>query len=235
MRVYKGDIMVLINIDRLSDSELKYIAEQEELDNYASLSREEIIEALEEIYEDETVSSEKPENAKFIKTLTATESDVSQLPGVTPLPKNYNNTEIHCILRDSNWAYAFWGVSEAQKDKLAEGGPYRLVVKVCLAKSPEKSYDIEISHDDTSWTIELPIAGEQYYLQLNAKYENGHEVNIAKSETITSPISYFSTHANELLNPDTWSLLVSPLVSNGGETVTSLTAEIINNARKDLK
>lgn len=223
--------MVLINIDRLSDSELKYIAEQEELDNYASLSRDEIIDALEEIYEDESVSSEKPENAKFIKTLTNTESDVSQLPGVTPLPKNYNQTEIHCILRDSNWAYAFWGINESEKAKLEEDGNYKLVVKVCVVDAADKSYEIEININDASWTIELPWPGEKYYLQLIARFANNEKV-IAKSETITSPISYFSTHKHELLNPDTWDVLVTPLLSKSGDTVSSDAGDIIGSTRK---
>ncbi|MCF0238745.1 MAG: DUF4912 domain-containing protein, partial [Sphaerochaetaceae bacterium] len=45
--------MVLINIDTLSDSELRYIAQQENLEDWETLSRENLIEELTEIYEEE--------------------------------------------------------------------------------------------------------------------------------------------------------------------------------------
>lgn len=223
--------MNLVNIDRLSDAEIKYIAKQENLEGYEDLSREELIEALEEIYDEGDVKPANEHNtAKFLKTIVNTDSDVLQFPGVEPLPKNYNVTEIHCILRDYNWAYCFWSISELDMKKLESEGPFRLGLKAYVTDSSEKPYLIDITKNDSSWSIELPWPGKGYYLKLIAQF-SGKERILAQSETVISPDPYFQKHSTELRNPDTWDVLVSPLLSNGGETVCTITEEIIKNVR----
>ena len=49
----KGDAMILVNIESLSLSELRSIAEQEGIENSGTLPREELISLLEEKYEEE--------------------------------------------------------------------------------------------------------------------------------------------------------------------------------------
>ena len=45
--------MVLIKIDSLSQNELEYIAQQEGIKDFDTLSREELIDELKEIYDDD--------------------------------------------------------------------------------------------------------------------------------------------------------------------------------------
>ena len=49
--------MVLINIGSLSENELRNIASQEDLEDWETLSRDELIDALEDLYDEDENSS----------------------------------------------------------------------------------------------------------------------------------------------------------------------------------
>ena len=117
--------MVLINIESLSDNELRIIAQQEELEDWDSLTRQELIDELQDLYDEDIdrtndiVSSSR----KFVNTLTDVQTDnVLSLPGVEALPDQYNETSIHLIMKDFNWAYVFWSLSVQQMKELEESG-----------------------------------------------------------------------------------------------------------------
>ena len=71
--------MVLINIETLTDSELKSIACQEDIEDWESLSREELIDELESIYEDNDDSDFSGTlRQKYVSSLIPGKSDYSQ-------------------------------------------------------------------------------------------------------------------------------------------------------------
>ena len=117
--------MVLINIESLSDNELRIIAQQEELEDWDSLSRQELIDELQDLYDEDnerTLDSDAGSSRrKFVNTLTDVQLDnVLSLPGVEALPDQYNETCIHLIMKDFNWAYVFWSLSAQQLKELED-------------------------------------------------------------------------------------------------------------------
>lgn len=52
--------MVLINLDLLSDAELRYIARQEGFSDWETLDREDLTEQLQEKYEEEDEGDNRP-------------------------------------------------------------------------------------------------------------------------------------------------------------------------------
>ena len=89
--------MILINIDSLSTTELQYIAQQEGLATWQSLDREELIDALEEAFEDQddeipAVLKGKINRNRYCNSLTdyrGTLQHINGLPGVEELPESY--------------------------------------------------------------------------------------------------------------------------------------------------
>ena len=50
------------------------------------------------------------------------------------LPKNYNETQISCILRNPAWLFVFWNISEADSLMLKTLKDYELKIRVCSLK-----------------------------------------------------------------------------------------------------
>lgn len=211
--------MVLINIDQLSDAELKYIAKQERLEDWDSLDREDLIETLEELYDDDSIPA-VDKNKKFVKSLTDINSDVLQLPGVEPLPKSFNDNEIHFILSDSSWAYVFWGFDVITKNKIDELKA-EVFIKVTVLKDadhPQESYEIKVGNEDDSWNIELPWPGRIYKMTLIIRSSEGEE-EIAFSEYEETPMHWTDKNSDVLSDSEQFELLASSLISKDGSCV----------------
>lgn len=104
--------MVLVDIDTLSEAELRDIAQRLDVEDWDSLSREDLIEAIEDNYDDEDVperiSGASSGGHKYVKVLSKMEHEGGfGAPGVEDLPETYNETSIYLILKDANWAYVF--------------------------------------------------------------------------------------------------------------------------------
>ncbi len=219
--------MVLINIDRLSDSELKYIAQQEEIDNWQNLSREELIEAIEEIYDaDRTVSDINA--AKYVNSISDAGSDVLQFPGVRPLPQSFSESFIHMVQRDSCWALAFWNIGENLRNRI-ESLNAQLVIKTCALSNKDKieeSYEIEVGMHDTEWTVEMPWRYKNYKLQLIARTVTRDEI-ICESGTVYCAGCYVADHPELLKKEDSFKLLISPLIAKDGSVLANRDVALI--------
>ena len=217
--------MVLISIESLSDAELRNIAQQEDLEDWDRLSREELIEGLEHLYDEDddrtldgiTGSSKK----KFVNTLTDVQSDnVLALPGVESLPESYNDTSIHLILKDFNWAYVFWSLSPQQLSELEESGSYLILRNTRLSSDDSKvaEYDIDISLSDSSWTVELPYTGFKYKVSL-VSVVGGKETVICTSTCLETSESWFSNHPEELEKDSAFRSVFSSLIMKDGTVI----------------
>jgi len=214
--------MVLINIETLTDSELKSIACQEDIEDWESLSREELIEELENIYEDgEDADYSGTLQQKYVSSLGPVNSDFSQLPGVEEIPKHYNKTYIHLTQKDAVWAYVFWNLSESLYREV-EASDSKLVLRIIAVpagKLPRKSYDVEITIHDKCWTIELPWPGRTYFIKLLLVDSQGNETVLCSSNTVERTKSWLSEHKDAILDPGVYEVLVKPLISKEGTPV----------------
>lgn len=214
--------MVLINIGSLSENELRNIASQEDLEDWETLSRDEIIEALEDLYDDDDSRLEGDSSGssmrKFVNTLTDVQLDNDlSLPGTEPLPESYNETSVHMILKDANWAYVFWSLSAQLASEFEESGATLVLRNIRMNDdaSEQASYDIEVSPSDDNWTIELPHLGYSYQVSLVLK-KGEDETVLCKSSTVSTTKSWLSSHPDELRKSTTFMTHLSPLVLKGG-------------------
>ncbi len=226
--------MILINIDSLSTTELQYIAQQEQLDDWKSLDREELIDALEEAFgeqDDEVTSAQKGKvhRNRYCNSLTDYRGDqqkVNDLPGVEQLPENYLDTSIHLLQRDPQWAYAYWSLSTAsQLMVFGEDGqqPSTLFLRVQqsnLSDGTVKTFDIEVSVSDHQWNINLPDTGCSYLVDLCWRDKKGNEMSLAQSKSIETYPAYWQEHLDDLIEDrDLYLTHFSALVTKEGDIV----------------
>lgn len=232
--------MVLINIDTLSDAELRCIAQQEDVEDWEDLSREELIDSIEEIYEDgNRLEPTHPSYTghRYVKTLTNVDCQGAfGLPGVEELPDSYNETSIHFIMKDANWAYAFWSLSPQDAALLEEQGESLAIRATVLAKGdmPEASFDIDVLGSDMDWSFELPWPGREYKAFLIAKGGSDKEHVLAESNVVCVEESWLSLHPEVLMDRDRFDVLVSSLVTKGGEVINNRQVrEILMDEKED--
>ncbi len=217
--------MILINIEMLSDSELKYIAKQENLQGWEDLDRDELIEALQEFYEEDDSSEtrDRLSSEKYTKTLTSTHSDnVIQFPGVRQLPETYNETSIHQVLRDSNWAYVFWNTSKQLKDELEENPDWSLFLRNEAIKSNGEKhiFDVEITKDDINWNIELPWKDCTYKIKLMVSKDK-EAFKLCETKEFHVSSSYYLNNCKEVKNETDWLLNFDSLFSKDGRILNN--------------
>lgn len=221
--------MVLINLDALSDSELRCIAEQDGLEDWAQLDRDDLIEQLQEKYDDDEPHKEiETKSKRFCTSLTngkvGDEKAFDSLPGVESLPKTYNDTCIHMLLRDPQWAYAYWSISPHTRAELV--GDHKpqaksLFLRITMRDAEDKEkacFDISVGLDDDQWNINLPHIGYLYDVSLYATLGSGKELRLAQSNTIRTYASYWESHYDEIaMNAGLFRLQFSSVVTNRGE------------------
>lgn len=226
---------MILNIDALSLTELRYIAVKHSLDDAEMLDREELIEVLTDYYEEngnrltnDSYLYSPSVQQRFMSSLVEheIEGNLDTLPGVQQLPEIYSETKIHLLFKDPYWAHAYWNVCPNDLHKLEQNVEnYSLYLKVLLHGSSdgsleEDSFEIEVDKEDTSWNVNLPERGRTYSVSLNYRDNNGVGGLLCHSKSVKTPRCYWVDNIDELKNEeDIFNLLFSSLVTKGGVMV----------------
>ena len=206
--IYK---MVLIKLEKLSESELRSIAEQESIESWQTLSRDSLIEALTEKYEDENgdyalEDRSENHNLKYLTGLTDYKDisdSVEGLPGVEELPLTYPETSIHLLYKNTNWGYSFWSISNLDREKLEERkASTSLFVTIVSTDGVKEQYDIPVSDEDDEWNIGFPTSGGSCSVALVAEFEDGSREVLARSNTLKLASSYWLNNRAEMKDSD---------------------------------
>ena len=222
-----GEIMVLIKLDALSDIELRYIAQKETIENFESLSRDELIDVLEDFYDenDSLKSSNSVHNLslhRFCKGLIEFESKAMlSLPGVEDLPQQYLETTIHLVEKDPYWAYVFWSISPNDKVRLYEScANFTIVLRTLVLENDkvEEKFDIVVTGKDNDWNIALPSFGKKYISQLIAVMGEKQEI-LAESKPIETPDFDLNKKVEQLKNSNNEGLILSSIVAKNCEVI----------------
>jgi len=116
-----------------------------------------------------------------------------------PIEKRYNQTRVVFMVRDPNWAYAYWDLDNHLLEKLKKNSDGdQLVLRVhdvelidFTGSNANSSFDIPIQIDDTSWYIYLPNQNCSYVLELGILTEDKYR-RLAGSNPIRTPRDGFS-------------------------------------------
>ncbi len=237
--------MITVNIDALSLSELQYVAKRRGIDGAETMDREELIEVLIELFEEQenTIGGEgarysPSSQLRFFNTIVEHEFLDSEgpLPGVEPLPEFYPETRIYLMLKDPYWAHAYWSICPTDLQRLEhEEVPYEFFLRVSLLKEDSQlievdSFDIDISREDTSWNINLPERGRSYLVSLFYRDEKGNSGLLSQSEKVFTPYCYWMKNSAKLAQDDaSFTLLTSSLVTKGGVMIENpLLKEVVD-------
>ncbi len=230
--------MVLVRLDALSTSELRSIAHSEDIENVDQLSRDELIQALREIYEEENdeynVEEALSHNTRYLSGITDYREigeSIEQLPGVQSLPAFYpETTSIHLLYKNSDWGYAFWNISKLDREKITEKR-LSVFLRVSLRlEGLEQTYDIPITEKDTEWNISLPTKKGKCELSLITEDKEGRRDALAFSEPLELNYSYYLDNKDAIKrNAALLPIYISLIVTREGEMLhTPLVDQVIS-------
>ncbi len=230
--------MILIKIDSLSTQELRNIAETEGVEDFQNLDREDLIQTLRDIYEeDDDVAERGDVNRRFLYGITDyrdIDKTVVELPGVEDLPERYPTTEIHIMYKNPNWAYCYWDISPQDMLKLEEAGVKELRLRSTVIDGDKSEvFDIPVSLEDKEWTLSLRSNGGECFASLIVEI-NGEELELAHSSSLSLIKSYWLDHADEIKDNDNlFKIYLSLLTTKEGYVAESpLLDDILEKAEE---
>ena len=225
--------MILVNLEQLSTDELRNLSEQEKIEGFEELSREELIQELSEKYEEEYTAYGLDEdkksdlNIKYVSSFTDytdNSENITQLPGVEDLPDHYEETSIHLLSKNSDWGYAFWSISTLDQEKIDEKKGVPLLLVTLTRKDGDKScYDSAISDEDAEWNIGFSYESKSIIVSLCVDYPDGSRDTLAQSKPLEMSSSYWIDHKDKMRENDSLFKVYLSLI-------TTKTGEIINNS-----
>lgn len=234
--------MILVDIGNLSFQELKYLAKQEGVEDYDSLSKDDLIDELSDIFDivDGTIQLnnrlQNTSGQRYVNALSdsATTRDVQDLPGVEELTELYMETSIHFMLSDLSWGFAYWSISPLSKAKLLEEDETYLsnvFLRVTSTNNETQEttyYDIDVDKDDTCWSINLAELGCTYQVSLCVQNNAGMIIALAQSIAISVPLPYWFKHSQELeRNPVLFNSSFSSIITKQGEYKDTLVVKSV--------
>ncbi|MCR4736062.1 MAG: DUF4912 domain-containing protein [Treponema sp.] len=143
-------------LETLSFSDLVKLADEYDVEIPDNLDRRFLIAELLELYEEE----------KSIGKENMVISTNDEREKTDTLPKNYNENEISCVLRNPAWLFVFWNLSESDSAMLKSLGNYTLMLRVCSLSSPdeqvpEEAFEIQAAVDSQEQYVLIP-QGKKY-------------------------------------------------------------------------
>ena len=114
-------------LETLSFSDLSVLADRFGIDVPQDLDRRFLIAELLEINEE--LNQEQDEMIVSPKT----DSEEKEFK----LPKNYNETQVSCLLANPAWLFVFWNLGESDLHMLKGLGAYSLKLRVCSLENPK--------------------------------------------------------------------------------------------------
>lgn len=170
------EVMTRAYLENLSFSELSRLADNYGIDVPENLDRRfligellELNEENEEISDDMIISSESSSDKAFV------------------LPKNYNETQVSCVLRNPGWLFVFWNISDSDSLMLKSVHDYSLKLRIC-------SYsDIKDSAPEEAFEIQTVDNAQEQYILLPAGKKNVKVELVYTTETVGKVLAFSNT------------------------------------------
>lgn len=155
------------------------LADKMGLDLPLDLERVFVVEALLEAFEEDSAERRASGDAAVHieeKKYSGSELDEidASLDAAPCIASRYNETVVHVIPRDPEWAFVFWDVKDDDLDELrASGGFSHLFLRV--VKDPGRegrsatSFEVVVGDEDDHWYLHLPDENREYRVDLYAR------------------------------------------------------------------
>ena len=211
-------------LKNLSVEELFQIGKESGLDVYSLVDREELIDFLvEQMDLDDQGEPRKNKKRKEKYFSIESVSKGMKIREDFPLPEHYSDTRIVLLIRDPDWAFAYWDIDPKEVRAITDkvDSPQFLLrvyeIEESMGNSGEREFyfDIPIQITDYSWYINVPNRGSTYMIELG--YAEGERfVPVATSNRISTPRGAIASEIDNFWHSDYTDNLINLA---GGDTI----------------
>ncbi|MBM3275773.1 MAG: DUF4912 domain-containing protein, partial [Candidatus Sericytochromatia bacterium] len=103
----------------------------------------------------------------------------------------YDENRAVLLVRDPQWAYAYWDISKALAESAASKGDFRQILRVQELSghygSPAYFFDVQVPRHARSWYLKLPGDGRRYRIELGLHHRDGSYTAVVASNAIEMP------------------------------------------------
>jgi hypothetical protein len=178
--------------------------------------KETLSQSVSQVKEEIKVKSSQPplmEKEEIEKTKFELESPTTLIEPPHPieefreLPETYGDTKITALIRDPEWIFIYWEISEETRQKFGiPKGKHNKTMAVRIYDVTDIKFDgtnaiswfdVQINDYAISWYLKLPEPGRTYIVDLGFYGDDGLFKTIARSNTINLPSSEVSPYTDE--------------------------------------
>ena len=193
------------SLQKLSVEELFRLGIESGVNVYSLLDKEELIDFLVEQLEWEDQAEIGKDIRKREKYFHIEGNQkAGKLRDDFPVPEYYNDTRIVLLLKDPEWAFAYWDIAiELQEKIISKTESPRLILRVFDLGKEQNSFldnnlyfDVPVQLTDHSWYINVPNPGSSYRIDLGYFFKERF-IKITSSNVVRTPTGMVSEITDE--------------------------------------
>jgi len=199
-----GGEMTKERLQSIPLEELEIIARNHGIDPKSRMTKGALIEIILDAFEEVKREREEQNNFSILgeeKKYDITQDEELEVLGddIFPIPARYNENRLVFMIRDPNWAFAYWDIEDRKCQELQSQRDFdQLVLRIYDVKglkfngtNANSFFDIPIQFSDLSWYIYLPHQNCSYVLELGYLARGKYRC-IFRSNTVKTPRGDFS-------------------------------------------
>jgi len=186
------------NLASMSMRQLRELARSLGISRYSAQNREGLAEA---IADKASLDPQAPSAAAPIETVAPEPApDVQVVPDLRaierempPAPRPQSETRVVFLPRDPQWAYAFWEISESDREAALAAGATQLCLRVADvtglpggSSHPHTLQEVVVDSHATEWYLPVPLSDRDYRVELGFRSAGGW-VSLAFSSVARVP------------------------------------------------
>ena len=147
------------------------------------------------------------------------------------LPFEYGETKISVLVRDPEWVYVFWEISDATRAELGlQRGRHNRPLLLRLydvtgieftGSNAVSTFDIPVNDYTSSWYVRVPRAGRRLAIELGTITDEGSFQTITRSQPVDIPEPRISEEEDIAWAPQSGDVYRQILKLSGGTEITT--------------
>lgn len=194
-------------LEEMTLRQLRRVASELNISRYSRMRKDQLLEAIREAQRLRVLPS-SPRTLEAQAEVEAAKFDVGQTDregstlvavdeGLSDLPAGYSDSRIVLMPRDPQWAYAYWDISNENKEALRRQGGIRLALRFYDVTDINLSYQrphslqqYECDELAREWYLPVPVSDRDYVIEIGYIAADGRWLILARSAQVRIPPVY---------------------------------------------
>ncbi|NJR57527.1 MAG: DUF4912 domain-containing protein, partial [Cyanobacteria bacterium CRU_2_1] len=202
-------------LEEMTLRQLRRVASEYGISRYSRMRKDQLLSAILEIQQTRFPINQPSRNLETQAEVEAAKFDVGQTDrteeslsavdeGLSDLPDGYGESRIVLMSRDPQWAYAYWDISNNQKEELRQQGGVRLALRFYDVtdvnldlQRPHSLQQYECDELAREWYLPVPVSDRDYVVEIGYLTTDGSWLLLARSAPVRIPPIYPSNWVDD--------------------------------------